>query len=47
MEEYSEKYTHYGFEKNVGYGTKEHMEAIVKHGSCDIHRESFIRNIIK
>ena len=47
MEEYSEKYTHYGFEKNVGYGTKEHMEAIVKYGSCDIHRESFIRNIIK
>ena len=47
MEEYSEKYTHYGFEKNVGYGTKEHMEAIVKHGSCDIHRETFIRNIIK
>lgn len=47
MEEYSQKYIHYGFEKNVGYGTKEHMEAIVKHGSCDIHRESFIRNIIK
>lgn len=47
MEEYSQKYIHYGFDKNVGYGTKEHMEAIVKHGSCDIHRESFIRNIIK
>lgn len=46
MEEYSKKYPQYNFEKNVGYGTKEHIEAIMNHGSCEIHRESFLRNIL-
>jgi ribonuclease HII len=46
MEEYSEKYTQYHFDKNVGYGTKEHIDAIINHGSCSIHRESFLKNII-
>lgn len=47
MEEYSKIYNQYGFEKNVGYGTKDHIDALVKHGSCEIHRESFLRNILK
>jgi ribonuclease HII len=34
-------YPHYGFDRNKGYGTKEHMEALKKHGPCDIHRKSF------
>lgn len=46
MEEYGKKYPQYNFEKNVGYGTKEHIEAILKHGSCEIHRESFLKNIL-
>ncbi len=41
MREYAKKYPQYGFEKNVGYGTREHEEAIVKYGLCDIHRRSF------
>lgn len=45
MEEYSKNYSDYSFEKNVGYGTKEHVDAILEHGSCEIHRESFLRNI--
>lgn len=46
MEEYSKKYTKYHFDKNVGYGTKEHIDAIICHGSCPIHRESFLKNIL-
>lgn len=46
MVDYSSEYPHYGFEKNVGYGTKEHIEAIENFGKCPIHRETFIKNIL-
>lgn len=36
-----EKYPEYGFAKHKGYGTREHMEALKKHGPCIIHRKSF------
>jgi ribonuclease HII len=32
MEEYSIKYPQYGFERNSGYGTKEHIEKIKEIG---------------
>ena len=41
MIKFSEKYPEYSFEKNKGYGTKEHREAISKYGLSDIHRKSF------
>lgn len=41
MIEYAKKYPQYGFESNVGYGSKYHEEAIRKYGLCDIHRRSF------
>lgn len=41
MKEYSKTYPNYGFEKHMGYGTKQHMEAISKYGVCDIHRRSY------
>ena len=31
----------YGFERNKGYLTKEHREALEAHGPCRIHRKSF------
>ncbi len=37
----SKLYPNYGFERHKGYGTKAHIEAIKKHGYCDIHRRSF------
>ncbi|MGL4731625.1 MAG: ribonuclease HII [Clostridium sp.] len=46
MEEYGEKYTQYKFEKNVGYGTEEHVLAIKEFGATDIHRKSFLKNIL-
>ena len=48
MTEYSKKYPGYLWEKNSGYGTKEHLEAIKKLGVTPIHRTSFkpIHNIL-
>lgn len=44
MDEYDEKYPEYGFKKNKGYGTKEHINAIRTVGPCPIHRKTFIKN---
>lgn len=41
MASYATIYPMYGFERNVGYGTKEHIEAIQKFGICEIHRKTF------
>lgn len=46
MKEYDKKFSGYDFAKNVGYGTKTHLEALKEKGSCEIHRKSFIRNLI-
>lgn len=42
MVRYAKKYPEYGFEKHKGYGTKHHKSQIVDHGTCEIHRISFI-----
>ena len=41
MIEISNKYSRYAFDKNKGYGTKEHRLAIKKYGLSDVHRKSF------
>lgn len=41
-----EKYPEYGFARNKGYGTAEHIAAIKKHGPCPEHRLTFIKNFI-
>jgi ribonuclease HII len=41
MKELDELYPKYGFARHKGYGTKGHIEAIRKHGLCEIHRRSF------
>lgn len=40
-DEWSKIFPEYGFEKNRGYGTKFHVDAIKKFGYTDIHRRSF------
>lgn len=35
------EYPQYGFDSNMGYGTKYHLEAIRKYGPCQSHRKSF------
>lgn len=46
MEDYDKEYPGYGFSKNMGYGTKEHTDALRKLGPCKIHRRSFIKNFV-
>ena len=46
MREYDKTYPDYGFAKHKGYGTKQHREAILEHGTCQIHRISFLSKIL-
>lgn len=46
MLEYDKKYPQYFFAQHKGYGTKAHYEAIKQHGVCEIHRLSFLKNVL-
>ncbi len=37
----AQDHPHYGWERNMGYGTAEHMEALRLHGPTPLHRKSF------
>lgn len=41
MYQYHRTYPSYNFKSHKGYGTKEHIEAIKKHGITKIHRRTF------
>jgi ribonuclease HII len=41
MLEYEQKFPGYGFAEHKGYGTPQHLAAIVERGPCPIHRRSF------
>ena len=43
MAELSQKYPLYGWEKNNGYLTKDHLAAIDKHGITPFHRKSYLK----
>ncbi|WP_290664965.1 ribonuclease HII [Ignavibacterium sp.] len=45
MNRLAEKYSFYGWEKNKGYPTKQHIEALLKFGPSPIHRKSFLKKI--
>lgn len=36
-----EEFPQYGFAGHKGYGTREHLEALMQHGACPHHRRSF------
>ena len=44
MIQLDELYPQYGFARNKGYGTAEHIAALKEIGPCPYHRRSFIRN---
>ncbi len=44
MRELDSKYPQYGFCRNKGYGTAEHISAIKLYGACPEHRRTFIKN---
>ena len=43
MAEYAKLYPQYGFERNAGYGTAAHIDAIKNNGLCPVHRRSFTK----
>lgn len=45
MQELDKLYPQYGFARNKGYGTAEHVAALKEYGPCPAHRRTFIRNI--
>lgn len=36
-----ERHPQYGFDAHKGYATREHLEALRRHGACEHHRRSF------
>jgi ribonuclease HII len=41
MKRYHRKHPQYGFATNVGYGTRQHWNALIAHGPSPVHRLSF------
>jgi ribonuclease HII len=41
MREHAARHPHYGWERNAGYGTAEHLAALRQHGPTPLHRRSF------
>lgn len=41
MRGFHEKWPYYGFDKNMGYGTREHIFSLKRQGPCPIHRKTF------
>lgn len=41
MKKLHEQYPQYAWDSNVGYGSKDHLEAISKYGPCPMHRFSY------
>lgn len=41
MERLDEQYPVYGFARHKGYTTRAHLDALKRHGPCEIHRYSF------
>lgn len=42
MRRLAARYPHYGWERNSGYGTAEHREALLAHGATAHHRQTFL-----
>ena len=47
MKQISLKYPLYNFAQNKGYGTRAHIECLLKNGPCQIHRKTFISKILE
>ena len=43
MINFSKLYPNYGFDTNMGYGTKKHYQGLEEYGETPIHRQTFLR----
>jgi ribonuclease HII len=46
MAEMAKLHPEYGFERNMGYGTAEHIKALRTYGPTPFHRRSFIGKLM-
>ena len=46
MDEMDKIYPQYKFGKNKGYGTKDHIQALLEYGPIEIHRKTFLKKIL-
>ena len=46
MRDYALQYPEYGFDRNMGYGTAEHIAALRAYGPTPAHRRAFIRHFV-
>lgn len=42
----AKKYPEYGFDHHKGYGTKKHISRLKSKGLAEIHRKSFLKNLL-
>lgn len=47
MDELAKTHDKYGWQKNKGYGTKAHMDAIDEFGTCELHRITFLQKHVQ
>lgn len=41
MRRWHERFPQYGFDRHKGYATPEHLEALRRHGPCEVYRRNF------
>ncbi len=46
MQKHHQKHPHYHWHSNKGYGTKQHIDSLKKHGLSSLHRKTFIQSFV-
>lgn len=46
MKKEAERFPNYYWHTNKGYATRAHINAILKHGPCELHRQTFLKKIL-
>jgi ribonuclease HII len=47
MKRYHKIYPQFGFDRNKGYGTEEHLAALISNGKSPLHRNTFLKKILE
>lgn len=47
MRKYALQFPLYGFASHKGYGSKQHIALLQRHGTCPIHRRTFVRSMLE
>jgi ribonuclease HII len=47
MRKLHRRFPHYNFVRNKGYGSREHLKAILEHGTAPPHRRTFRPKVVE